>query len=178
MYSTFNFKIPARDSLFACLPGDDLLSQELALQVSLALERKADEPFATLRPVTQTPAVWILNFRVQYYEHRKATSLEIAFSLVYLAMTYFPRSLRSKHTPECGFLTSVFEYTKGGRAFRHTASTQLQQCGSLTSVFGIRKADELFATLRPITHTPAVWIERVEPRPQITVLLNTEKTTS
>ncbi|WP_141694381.1 hypothetical protein, partial [Desulfosporosinus sp. BG] len=34
----------------------------------------------------------------------------------------------------------------------------------LTSVFGIRKADELFATLRLITHTPAVWIERVEPR--------------
>jgi len=35
----------------------------------------------------------------------------------------------------------------------------------LTSVFGIRKADELFATLRPMTHTPAVWVERVEPQP-------------
>ena len=36
------------------------------LQVSLALERKADEPFATLQLVTHTPAVWILNFRVRY----------------------------------------------------------------------------------------------------------------
>ena len=42
-----------------------LLSQGLAPQVSSALERKADEPFATLRLVTQTPAVWILNFRVR-----------------------------------------------------------------------------------------------------------------
>jgi hypothetical protein len=32
----------------------------------LALERKADEPFATLRPLTHSPAVWILNFRVRY----------------------------------------------------------------------------------------------------------------
>ena len=42
-----------------------LLSQGLAPQVSSALERKADEPFATLRLVTHTPAVWILNFRVR-----------------------------------------------------------------------------------------------------------------
>ncbi|WP_242833066.1 DUF1835 domain-containing protein [Desulfosporosinus acidiphilus] len=27
-----------------------------------------------------------------------------------------------------------------------------------------RKADELFATLRLVTHSPATWIERVEPR--------------
>ena len=38
----------------------------------------------------------------------------------------------------------------------------LLQCGSLTSVFGIRKSDETFATLQPVTHAPAVWIERVE----------------
>ncbi|WP_207647225.1 hypothetical protein, partial [Desulfosporosinus sp. BG] len=34
----------------------------------------------------------------------------------------------------------------------------LQQCGFLTSVFGIRKADELFATLRLVKQTPAMWI--------------------
>ena len=33
--------------------------------VSAALERKADEPFATQRLVTHTPAVWILNLRVR-----------------------------------------------------------------------------------------------------------------
>ena len=56
-----------RDSLFVCLPGDDLLSQELALQVSSALKvltsvfgiRKPDEVYATLRLITQSPAVWI-----------------------------------------------------------------------------------------------------------------------
>ena len=81
-----------------------LLSQELALQVSSALERKADEPFATLRPITHTPAVWIervepqpQHFNYSITNTEKATSLEIAFSLVYLAMTYFPRSLRSKY---------------------------------------------------------------------------------
>jgi len=36
-----------------------LLSQGLAPQVSSALERKADEPFATLRLMTHTPAMWI-----------------------------------------------------------------------------------------------------------------------
>ncbi len=43
-------------SLLLVLPGNDLLSQGPAPQVLLALERKADEPFATLRPHTQTPA--------------------------------------------------------------------------------------------------------------------------
>ncbi|MGC7871163.1 hypothetical protein ACPUYX_06480, partial [Desulfosporosinus sp. SYSU MS00001] len=42
-------------------------------QVLSALERKADEPFATLRPVTHSPAVWILNFRVRYTKSTKAS---------------------------------------------------------------------------------------------------------
>ena len=41
-------------------------AEGLAPQVSSALERKANEPFATLQLVTNTPAVWILNFRVRY----------------------------------------------------------------------------------------------------------------
>ncbi|WP_207647269.1 hypothetical protein, partial [Desulfosporosinus sp. BG] len=84
-----------RDSLFACLPGDDLLCQGLAPQVSSALKvltsvfgiRKADELFATLRPETHTPAVWIERVEphpqsllfIAYKEHKNATSLEIAF---------------------------------------------------------------------------------------------------
>ncbi len=31
------------------------------------------EPFATRRPVTQTPAVWILNFYVRYTKSTKAS---------------------------------------------------------------------------------------------------------
>ncbi len=61
-------------SLLLVLPGDDLLSQGPAPQVLSALERKADEPFATLRPHTHTPAVWILNFRVRVYEKRTSFS--------------------------------------------------------------------------------------------------------
>ena len=45
----------------------------------------------------------------------------------------------------------------------------------LTSVFGIRKADELFATLRPVTHSPAVWIERVNPDSQDYSIIYTER---
>ena len=52
---------------FACYLAICLLCPELAPQVSLGLERKADEPFATLRLITQTPAAWILNFRVRVY---------------------------------------------------------------------------------------------------------------
>ncbi|WP_407305794.1 spore germination protein [Desulfosporosinus sp. SB140] len=70
--------------LLASIRGWDLLCQGLAPQVSLALERKADEPFATLRLMTHSPAVWILNFRVRD--------------------------------------------TKGGRAFRHTATYNADSC--------------------------------------------------
>ena len=86
----------------------DFAFPEATPEVSSALERKSDEPFATLRLITHTPAVWILNFRVRdtksgrafrhtasrnatpavwdpiltyNVKHKNATSLEIAFRL-------------------------------------------------------------------------------------------------
>ncbi|WP_128751450.1 hypothetical protein [Desulfosporosinus sp. HMP52] len=103
----------------------------------------------------------------QFYSmirHRKNYLVRDSSFACYLAITYFPR----------GYAPSIIgPGTKGGRAFRHIATRDAYslQCGFLTSVFGIRKADELFATLRPITHSPAVWIERVEPRAQDTSIL-------
>ena len=67
-------------------------------QVSSALERKADEPFATLQLVTHTPAVWILNFRVRYTKSGRAF-----------------RHTATHSADSCSV-------TKGGRAFRHIAT--------------------------------------------------------
>jgi len=88
--------------VFRLLPGDDLLSQELCPKYPWPWNERHDslrwrvspshlpqrntswrrnEPFATLRLVTHSPAVWILNFRVRYTkstivssgEYRRAT---------------------------------------------------------------------------------------------------------
>ena len=55
-----------------------------------------------------------------------------------------------------------------GGEFRHTATYNAHS----SSVDRTRKADELFATLRPVTHAPAVW------DPILTYNQYTEKTTS
>ncbi|EGW37333.1 hypothetical protein DOT_4875 [Desulfosporosinus sp. OT] len=68
-----------------------------APQVSSALKRKAGEPFATLRPHTHTPAVWILNFRVRY------TKSTIVSSGDYRRATHPKETLRGEgsFSPHC-----------------------------------------------------------------------------
>ncbi|MDR3584446.1 MAG: hypothetical protein P4L59_03885, partial [Desulfosporosinus sp.] len=107
-----------------------------AYSSSVDRTRKADELFATLRPVTHAPAVWdpILTHNI---EHRKDHLVRDG-----------PFVCLPGDDLLCQGLTP------------HVSSAVMV----LTSVFEIRKANEPFATLRLLTHTPAVWIERVEPR--------------
>ncbi|MCO5387106.1 MAG: hypothetical protein NHB14_16590 [Desulfosporosinus sp.] len=108
--------------------------------------------FATLRLVTHSPAMWIRTggtpdpsiLVYSMTKHRETISLEIV-------SLFLPGD------------------TKGGRAFRHTATHDEFSCrvdstfpGAMLQVSLAleRKADELFATLRLTTHTPAVWLPK------------------
>ena len=85
------------------------------------------------------------------------TSLEIVILLVYLAMTDFPRS----YAPSILGPVTKGTIVSGGQYRRAT-----HHRGRLSG------EGELFATLRLITHTPAMWI-RTGGTPGLHFLINT-----
>ena len=139
------------------------------LQVSLALERKANEPFATLRLVTHTPAVWILNFRV------RDTKSGRAFRHTATCNAHSCSVDRTGVTPVLCLVFSIIntekDYLARDSLFRLLPGDDLGSQGLAPQVLSAleRKADELFATLRPVTHAPAVW------DPILTIKQNKEK---